>query len=41
MSKLATAYQDAGRADEAIPLLERISADRKPVLRSDRPVTRA
>ena len=37
--KLATAYQDAGRAAEAIPLLEQTSADRKRVLRSDHPDT--
>jgi RNA polymerase sigma factor (sigma-70 family) len=37
--KLATAYQDAGRAAEAVPLLERTSADRKRMLRSDYPGT--
>src|SRR5262249_6597196 len=39
--RLATAYQDAGRTAEAIPLLERASADRKPILRSDHPATQA
>ena len=36
---LAKAYQDAGRAAEAIPLLERTLAGRQRVLRSDHPDT--
>ena len=35
--KLATAYQDTGRAAEAVPLLERTSADPKRILRFDHP----
>ena len=35
--KLATAYQDTGRAAEAVPLLERTSADPKRILRFDPP----
>jgi len=35
--KLATAYQDTGRAAEAVSLLERTSADPKRILRFDRP----
>jgi hypothetical protein len=36
---LATAYRDAGRADEAIPLLEQTLADRERVLGASHPDT--